>query len=269
VITLIVLVLVAVAAGMLGAMLGVGGGIVIVPVLTLFLNVPVKSAIGTSLVCVVVTSSASQIVYVARGFTNSRLGMTLEVATTLGALVGGVTAILVSGRAIFAVFAAVLIYVLFSMERKPPPLLPVDPRSALGGSFVDPDTGREVAYGVDHLPGGLALSFVAGNVSGLLGVGGGAIKVPVMSLLMRVPLRAAIATSNLMIGVTAATGALIFFGRGLVEPRYAVPAALGILVGAQLGTRVANRVSAALLRRVFEVLLAVFAVQMALKAFGI
>jgi uncharacterized membrane protein YfcA len=235
--TFFVLVGIAVVVGVLGSMLGVGGGILLVPLLTLFLDVPVKTAIGTSLVCVVVTSSASQIVYVARGFTNSRLGMTLEVATTLGALAGGITAILVSGRAIFGIFAAVLVYVLISMERKPAPSRPAAPGSALAGSFIDPDTGHEVTYGVGHLPAGLAFSFVAGNVSGLLGVGGGAIKVPVMNLLMGMPLRAAIATSNLMIGVTAATGALIFFGRGLVEPRYAVPTALGILVGAQLGPR--------------------------------
>jgi len=267
--TFFVLVVVSVVVGLLGSLLGVGGGILIVPILTLFLAVPVKEAVGTSLVCVVVTSSASQLVYVARGLTNSRLGMTLEVATTLGALVGGVTAILVSGRAIFGIFAAVLVYVLISMERKPREPLPAAPGSALAGSFVDPDTGRTIAYGVDHLPGGLALSFVAGNISGLLGVGGGAIKVPVMALLMRVPLRAAIATSNLMIGVTAATGALLFFGRGLIEPRYAVPTALGIVIGAQLGPRLSSRVSAGLLRRIFEVLLAVLAVQMALKAFGI
>jgi uncharacterized protein len=267
--TFFVLVAVAVIVGILGSLLGVGGGILIVPILTLFLNVPVKNAIGTSLVCVVVTSSASQLVYVARGFTNSRLGMTLEVATTLGALIGGVTAILVSGRAIFAVFAAVLVYVAISMERKPAAPLPAPPGSSLAGSYPDPDTGVTVAYGIDHLPGGLALSFVAGNVSGLLGVGGGAIKVPVMALLMRVPLRAAIATSNLMIGVTAATGALLFFGRGLIEPRYAVPTALGIVIGAQLGPRFSSRVSTGVLRRVFEVLLAVLAVQMALKAVGV
>jgi hypothetical protein len=266
--TFLVLVAVAVLVGMLGSMLGVGGGLLIVPILTLFLHVPIKSAIGTSLVCVVVTSSASQIVYVARGFTNTRLGMTLEVATTIGALTGGITAILVSGRFIFALFTVVLVYVLVSMERKPADTLPSTPGSVLAGSFTEPG-GGEVAYGVDHLPAGLALSYVAGNVSGLLGVGGGVIKVPVMTLLMRVPLRAAIATSNLMIGVTAATGALIFFGRGLVEPRYAVPSTLGILVGAQLGPRISGHVSAAVLRRVFEALLLVLAVQMALKAFGV
>jgi len=267
--TFFVLVGIAVVVGVLGSMLGVGGGILLVPLLTLFLDVPVKTAIGTSLVCVVVTSSASQVVYVARGFTNSRLGMTLEVATTLGALAGGITAILVSGRAIFGIFAAVLVYVLISMERKPAPPRPAAPGAPLAGSFTDPDTGEEVTYGVGHLPAGLAFSFVAGNVSGLLGVGGGAIKVPVMNLLMGMPLRAAIATSNLMIGVTAATGALIFFGRGLVEPRYAVPTALGILVGAQLGPRLSGRVSTGVLRRIFEVLIAVLAVQMALKAFGV
>ena len=128
-----VLVAVAVIVGMLGSMLGVGGGILLVPILTLFLDVPVKNAIGTSLVCVVVTSSASQIVYVARGLTNSRLGMTLEVATTLGALVGGVTAILVSGRAIFGVFAAVLIYVLdHAWSASRPSRLPAAPGVGAG-----------------------------------------------------------------------------------------------------------------------------------------
>ena len=267
--TFALIVVVAVAVGLLGSMLGVGGGILLVPILTLFLDVPVKTAVGTSLVCVVVTSSASQIVYVSRGFTNTRLGMTLEVATTLGALTGGITALLISGRAIFAIFAAVLIYVLISMERTPARRRPAQPGAALAGSFVDPTTEETVTYGVSHLPGGLGLSFVAGNVSGLLGVGGGVIKVPVMNLLMGMPLRAAIATSNLMIGVTAATGALVFFGRGLIEPRYAVPTAIGILIGAQLGPRLSERVSTVVLRRVFEVLLLVLAVQMALKAFGV
>ena len=267
--TFFVIVAVAVAVGLLGSMLGVGGGILLVPILTLFLGVPVKTAIGTSLVCVVVTSSASQIVYVARGLTNTRLGMTLEVATTLGALLGGITAILISGRAIYAIFAAVLVYVLLSMERRPAERRPARPDSVLAGAFIDPDSGSEVSYGIAHLPAGLAFSFVAGNVSGLLGVGGGVIKVPVMNLIMGMPLRASIATSNLMIGVTASTGALIFFGRGLVEPRYAVPTAIGILVGAQVGPRISTRVSTVVLRRVFEVLLVVLAVQMALKAFGV
>jgi uncharacterized membrane protein YfcA len=267
--TFFVIVAVAVVVGLLGSMLGVGGGLLLVPILTLFLGVPVKTAVGTSLVCVVVTSSASQIVYVARGLTNTRLGMTLEVTTTLGALLGGITSILISGRAIYVIFAVVLVYVLISMERRPAERRPAQPGAALAGSFVDPDSGDEVTYGVDHVPAGLAFSFVAGNVSGLLGVGGGVIKVPVMNLIMGMPLRASIATSNLMIGVTAATGALIFFGHHLVEPRYAVPTAIGILVGAQIGPRVSDRVSTKALRRVFELLLVVLAVQMALKAFGV
>ena len=262
--TFVAILLVAVAVGVVGSMLGIGGGLMLVPILTLFLGVPVKTAIGCSLVSVIATSSAAQVVYVGRGTTHTRLGMTLEVTTTLGALAGGVTAVLISGRVLQGLFAAVLVWAAYSMMGRGR-----DADAALTGrldtSFVAPD-GAEVAYGVRHFPLGMAASFVAGNVSGLLGVGGGVVKVPVMNLVMRVPLRAAIATSNFMIGVTAATSAAVYFGRGLIEPRVAVPTALGILVGAQVGPRVAARTPMARLRLIFQVVLVVLAVEMVWKA---
>ena len=262
---LVLIVLVAVIVGMLGSMLGIGGGLLIVPLLTLVLDVPVRTAIGTSLVCVVVTSSASQIVYAGRHITHPRLGMALEVTTTIGALAGALTALVVDRRAIFLSFTAVLLYLAWSMGREP-----ADRAAAAGGGvlparFVDPGSGEEHEYRVHNLPAGVAIGVLAGVVSGLLGVGGGVIKVPLMSQLMNVPLKAAIATSNLMIGVTAATGALLFFSRGYVEPRFAVPTAIGVVVGAQLGSRLAGRVPVAVLRRMFQVLALVLAVQMAWK----
>jgi uncharacterized protein len=262
---ILVIVIVAVIVGMLGSMLGVGGGLLIVPLLTLVLDVPVKTAIGTSLVCVVVTSSASQIVYAGRHITHPRLGMALEVTTTIGALAGALTALVVDRRAIFLCFTAVLVYLAWSMGREPADRSAEDGAGILPARFIDPADGSEHAYKVHNMPAGVAISTLAGVASGLLGVGGGVIKVPMMSLLMNVPLKAAIATSNLMIGVTAATGALLFYSRGYVEPRFAVPTAIGVVVGAQLGSRLAGKAPVAVLRRLFQVLALILAVQMAWK----
>ena len=257
--------LVAVVAGVFGSMLGVGGGIVMVPVLSLAFGVPVKVAIATSIVCVIATSSVAQSSFAARGMTNMRLGMFLEVATTVGALAGGITAVLIDGRVLQACFAVLLFYVSWQMGRRRHDVVPVE-GPVMPSAYFDPAEGREIRYGVHGLATGFTLSLVAGNVSGLLGVGGGAFKVPVMNLLMGVPLKATIATSNLMIGVTAATSAVIFYGRGYVDPRWAVPAALGILVGARLGPRLAIHLPARVLVVVFEVVLIVFGVLMLLRA---
>jgi uncharacterized membrane protein YfcA len=260
--------LVAVVAGGLGSMLGVGGGIVMVPMLTLAFGVPIKTAIATSLVCVIATSSMAQTSFVSRGMTNVRLGMLLEVATSLGAVAGGVTAVLVDPRALQYSFAVVLVYVAWQMNRRGGDGDPA-PTGVLDGCYYDPAAGREVAYGVRRLRLGFALSVVAGNISGLLGVGGGAFKVPIMNLLMGVPLKATVATSNLMIGVTAAAGAVIFYGRGFIDLAYTVPAALGILAGARLGPRLVARLSARSLGFVFQAVLIAFAVLMTLQAVGV
>ena len=259
---------VAFLAGIFGSMLGVGGGIIMVPMLSLAFGVPIKTAIATSLVCVIATSAMAQTAFVTRGMTNIRLGMLLEVATTVGAVVGGVTAILVDGRVLQVSFAAVLFYVAWQMSRRGGDVNPKD-TGVFAASYYDPAIGAEVAYGARRLGLGFGLSLAAGNISGLLGVGGGAFKVPIMNLLMGVPLKATIATSNLMIGVTAATGAAIFYGRGYMDVHWAVPAALGILAGARLGPRLVVRLSARALAVVFQVVLAVFGVLMLLQAFGV
>ena len=259
---------IAFCAGVFGSMLGVGGGIIMVPVLTLAFGVPIKTAIATSIVCVIATSSMAQHTFSQRGMTNMRLGMFLEVATTIGAIAGGITAILVDARYLQVAFALLLLYVAWQMGRRKGDIEPV-PGPVMPATYYDPAEGREITYGVHGLGLGFGLSFLAGNVSGMLGVGGGAFKVPVMNLLMGIPFKATIATSNLMIGVTAATSAAIFYGRGYMDPHWAVPAALGILAGAWLGPRFAVRLPVRVLLIAFEVVLPVFAVLMILKALGV
>jgi uncharacterized membrane protein YfcA len=248
--------------GALGAMLGIGGGVLLIPLLTGILGVPIKTAIGASIISVIATSSAAGAVYIERGLTHSRLAMILEVATTSGALAGGITAVLVSPHLLEVLFGLILIYVSVSMRRIPKEDREVAPTGFLDTSYIDPLSGNPVSYGVRHLGMGMGASFLAGNVSGLLGIGGGIIKVPIMTLIMRVPLRASIATSNFMIGITAATSAIIYYRNGYVDPAIGIPAALGVLVGAQIGTRVGGRVRNQRLKQAFQLVLLGFAVQM-------
>ena len=264
--TFLLIFLTAIVAGVFGSMLGIGGALILVPIITLFLGVPVKMAIGASIVSVIATSSAAQIGFIDRGITHTRLGMVLELATTLGAIAGGITAVLVSPRALQGLFAAILLWAAWSMRRRRGGAQSAAPTGLLDAGYTDPADGRRVEYGVRRLPLGMGLSFVAGNISGLLGVGGGAVKMPVMNVVMGMPLKAAIATSNFMIGVTAATSAVIYFGRGYVDPKVAVPTALGILLGAPAGPRIAGRLPTEVLRTIMVLTLLAFAVQMAIKA---
>ncbi len=258
--------LVGLAVGILGAMLGIGGGVLLIPLLTGLFVIPIKTAIGASIVSVIATSSAAGAVYVGRGLTHTRLSMVMEIATTLGAMAGGFTAVLISPNALSVLFGIVLLYVTYSMRRMPKEDTPITPTGLLNTSYTDPRTGQLVTYGVRNLPAGMAASFVAGNISGLLGIGGGVIKVPIMTLLMGIPLRAAIGTSNFMIGITAATSAVIYYQHGYIDPGIAIPTALGVLVGAQVGTRVGGRVRSQRLKQIFQILLLVFAVQMFIRA---
>jgi len=266
IVTMILVFLTAIVAGAFGGMLGVGGGMVLIPVVTLFLGVPMKVAIGASIVSVIATSSAAQIVYVRRGLTNTRLGMVLELATSLGAILGGLTAVLLEARVLQGLFGALLLWTAWGMHRGRHTDGAHEAGGVLPQRYLDESTGRTVEYGVRRMPLGMGLSFIAGNVSGLLGVGGGSVKVPVMNLLMNVPLKAAIATSNFAIGVTAATSAAIYYGKGFMDPRVAAPTALGILIGAQIGPRVGARLQSHVLRLVFTLLLLAFAVQMFVSA---
>jgi uncharacterized membrane protein YfcA len=267
---LIVIALIGLSVGMLGSMLGIGGGIFLIPILTSLLGLPIKVAIGASIVSVIATSSAAGAVYVGKGMSHTRLAMILEIATTLGALAGGITAVLISPQLLSGIFALVLLYVFYSMGRNRSTTTTADhalDRGVLPAAYVDPAKGQLVQYAVQRLPTGLGASFLAENISGLLGIGGGVIKVPVMNLIMGMPMRAAIATSNFMIGITAATSAVIYYQHGYIDPHIAIPTALGVLVGAQVGSRLGGRLASDQLSHVFRWLLLIFAVQMVYKVF--
>ncbi|NOZ26949.1 MAG: sulfite exporter TauE/SafE family protein [Chloroflexi bacterium] len=262
----LVLFLIAIIVGALGALLGIGGGVLIIPLLTVFFHIPIKVAIGASLVSVIATSTAAGAVYAGRSLTHTKLGMVLEITTTLGALTGGLTAALLSPRVLHGLFAVLLLFVMYSMRQIPRDEAISRPTGLFDTVYKDPFTGKLVRYGVRNLPLGLGAAFIAGNLSGLLGIGGGVVKVPIMSVVMGAPLKAAIATSNFMVGVTAATSAMVYYVQDLIDPQVAVPTALGVLIGAQLGSRLGGRARSLTLKRMFQVLLVIFAIQMAWKA---
>lgn len=256
----------ALLVGLLGSMLGIGGGVLLTPILTTFFGVPIKIAFGASIVSVIATSSAAGAVYLAHGLTHTRLAMLLEIATTAGAFAGGITAALLEPRLLALIFGLVLVYVVYSMRINRREEGIQSRTGLLDTEYVDPRTQKKIEYGVQKMTYGLGLSFIAGNISGLLGIGGGIIKVPVMNMVMGMPLRAAIATSNFMIGITAATSATIYYQRGYLDPSVAIPTALGVLIGAQIGARVANKVKSSRLRQIFQIVLIFFSLTMFYKA---
>jgi uncharacterized protein len=226
-------------AGLLGALTGIGGGVLLSPILALYFGIPIRQAIGTSLVAVITTSAASSSVHLQRHTTDIRLGMTLELATALGA---AITAYLVgyfNRNALEGLFAGFLLYCAITILTKTNKA-----RVVLEGEESLPAENETVIppYEPRRYPLGLAASFVAGALSGLLGIGGGPIKVPVMYIFMNVPLMVATATSNFMIGVTAAASAIVYYRRGDILVEYAAPLAVGVFVGSLLGARLAPRV---------------------------
>jgi hypothetical protein len=247
------LVLVGLAAGAVGAMTGLGGGLIITPLLTLFFHVPIHQAIGTSLCCVIATSAGAAASYVEERLCDVRLGITLELATTLGALGGSLLAGLLSRQALAVIFAAFLAAAGISLLR----------RRRTPGPSVEEDLED---YRIARLPLGLAGSGGAGIVSGLLGVGGGIVKVPLMYLVMGIPFKVATATSNFMIGVTAAAGAFVYYARGEVVPLVAAPTAVGVFAGAWLGSHLMRRTPGRRLVVLFSVLVFYFAVMMIWRA---
>jgi len=259
-------------AGLLGSLVGVGGGIIVVPALTLLMGVSIKKAIAASIVSVIATSSGAATTYVSERITNMRLGMVLEVATVTGALTGAYLAAFVPGQGLFMIFALVLTYTAWSMLR--PRGRSIEPvadamadRLRLHGSFFDRSLGRDVSYRVFRTRLGLAVSYLAGIASGLLGIGGGVFKVPVMNLAMGIPIKACTATSNFMIGVTAATSAAVYFMRGEVLPFVAAPVAVGVLFGARTGARLLGGMRNSSIRMIFVSVLAVSALKMFMEGF--
>ncbi len=263
-------------AGLVGAMFGLGGGIMIIPFLTLVEGVPLLFAIGASIVSVVATSSASAATYVQDHLTNLRLGMLLEVGTVAGAITGAYVAGFVPSSILFFLFGLLLLYatILMITGRKidVPTSVAADSlakRFKLGGEYQDTSTGTRVTYNVTKTPHTLGISYLAGIVSGLLGVGGGIIKVPTLNLLSKVPVKVASATSNFMIGVTAAASASVYFLRGNVEALLVAPLVLGVVAGASIGTRMLRIAPPMKIKVMFGILLAGTSVVMILKAFNV
>lgn len=257
-------------AGGLGALLGIGGGVFLVPFLTLFLHIPIEFAIPISLSTVIATSSAVSAGTAGRHLINLRLGMLLEVATAAGGLVGGLSANLLSNRALHILFSIVTaISGLTMLGRLGLRNVSRDPAAdpgRLGGRYYEEESGGEVTYRVKRLPVALAASFVAGNISTLLGLGGGIIKVPVLNAWCGVPLRAAAATSAFMIGVTATSGAVIYYGRGQMVPVLAAAAVLGVRLGSWVGLGLGSRATARWLKLLMAVVLFVVSYLMLVRA---
>src|SRR6266487_486689 len=261
-----------VIAGLLGSLTGLGGGVVLVPLLTLLFKVDIRYAIGASLVSVIATSSGAAAAYVKEGFSNIRIGMFLEIATTLGALLGAFLATKVPTSAMAIIFGLMLLYSAF-LARKPrarPPANEVpDPlatRLRVNGSFPTPEGIRH--YNVRNVPTGFSLMFGAGTLSGLLGIGSGAVKVVAMDQAMKIPFKVSTTTSNFMIGVTAAASAGVYLSRGYIDPGLAMPVVLGVLTGSLLGTRVLVRSRVRTLRRVFASVILLLALEMLFNGFS-
>lgn len=255
-------------AGLLGALTGLGGGVVLVPLLTLIFHVDIHYAIGASLISVIATSSGAAAAYVREGYSNVRIGMFLEIATTIGAVFGAFLATRIPTHTLAIVFGLVLLYSAYLswQQSKHPEVASTKPnpwsdRLRMSGSYPDGHGGQST-YTVDRIPAGFATMFGAGTLSGLLGIGSGAVKVLAMDRIMRVPFKVSTTTSNFMIGVTAAASAGIYLKRGYIDPALAFPVMLGVLGGSLLGARYLVRARVSLLRTVFTFVILVLGVEM-------
>jgi len=256
--------------GMMGALLGLGGGVFLVPALTLVYGLPFRQAAGIGLMTVIATSSVVSAQRAEDGTINFRLGIILEIATTLGGLAGGLTAQALAQRTLRVTFGIVAIAIALVMFRElrrrvvPPP---ADPDAGwLGGEYYSTEERRTVRYGVRRLPVALAVSFVAGNVSGLLGIGGGILKVPALTTWCGVPMRVAATTSSLMIGVTAAASAPLYYAAGEIPAHYAAASVLGVMVGTRAGFWVGARLTSQWLKLLLGLVLVFVAVMMLVRA---
>jgi len=258
-----------VLAGLIGSLTGLGGGVIVIPVLTLLFQVDIRYAIGATLVSVIATSSGAGASYVKDGFTNIRIGMFLEIATTTGALAGAYVAGWVSPPVIAVIFGLVLLHSVYVSNRKtgqqelPVESDPLAARLGMNGSYPTSLGPRE--YQVTGVPLGTGLMFLAGCLSGLLGIGSGAMKVLAMDRVMRIPFKVSTTTSNFMIGVTAAAGAGVYLSRGYIDPGLAMPVMLGVLCGSMAGARLLPHIRTENLRRIFSLIIFLLALEMIYK----
>jgi uncharacterized membrane protein YfcA len=261
----------ALTAGFLGSLTGLGGGVVLVPFLTLVFKVDIRYAVGASLVSVIATSSGAAAAYLREGFSNIRIGMFLEIATTLGALFGAFLAAIVSTKAIGVVFGIVLLYSGLLSSRTPSDSadnkLPDPLATRLGMNGTYPSLSGPKNYNVHRVPAGFSLMFGAGALSGLLGIGSGAVKVLAMDHAMGIPFKVSTTTSNFMIGVTAAASAGVYLSRGYIDPGLSMPVMLGVLAGSLIGARVLARTKTKLLRWLFSAVIVALGAEMIYGAF--
>jgi Predicted permeases len=274
-----------VLAGIVGSLMGLGGGMIVVPVMTLFMHIDFRVAAGASIIAVIATSSGAAAAYVRDRLANIRVGMFLEIFTVLGAICGALLVGVIRSDALYIVFALVLLYSLVPTALKiaaefrrasPRRAAAADARPdrlalrlGLEGEYFDPALGRSVSYRLRRVPLGASIMYVAGLASGLLGIGSGAFKVLAMDTVMGMPIKSSTATSNFMIGVTAAASAGIYFARGDIDPLVAAPVALGVLAGSFLGARLLPRMTAVSIRIGFLAVIAIIGIQMFLKGFGL
>jgi uncharacterized protein len=263
-------------AGVLGAILGLGGGILLVPVLTMFFGVNLRDAMGASIISVIATSCGAAAGHLQSRLSNLRIGLFLAMFTVLGALTGSALVGIVPARVLELIFGLALAYsvatTLRQLNVEVADLVTPDPlalRFGLEGTYHDRVLGRDVVYRARHVRAGAAVMFAAGVLSGLLGIGSGAFKVLAMDYFMRLPMKISTATSNFMIGLTAAASAGVYFGRGDIQPVIATPVAVGVLAGAYLGTRLIARLRNATIRRLFLPVVAYLAIAMVLRGLGI
>lgn len=258
----------ALMAGLVGSLTGLGGGVIIIPMLTLLFHIDIRYAIGTSLISVIATSSGAASAYVKDGISNIRLGMFLEIATTCGAVIGAMLAVYMPTAVIEILFACILVIsALLSLRDKKEEPIRTESRWSrlLRLRSTYPTSMGEESYTVQKVPGGFAMMGLAGVISGLLGIGSGALKVIAMDTIMRIPFKVSTATSNFMIGVTAAASGGIYLLRGYIDPAISMPVMLGVLAGALIGSKLLVKASTRILRIVFAILIVFLAFQMIYK----
>lgn len=264
----------AAAASILGSMLGLGGGVFLVPIFTLFFGIDPKIAVGASAVSVITNSVIGSTNHLRAGFTNLRLAMLLGTLTSIGAFIGATIAVAIDEDVLGVIFGTVLLYSALSMLRRRAAPVPnaghdtPDP-ARLQGRYVDPATGREVNYVPTQLRLGLGISSGAGVLSGMLGVGGGVIQVPLMNLFMGVPVKAAAGTSAFLVGLTSVATATVFYADGKIDPTIVVPTMIGVFAGSQIGSHLTRRLQTQRLIIVFVTVLAYLGVSMVLNSFGV
>jgi uncharacterized protein len=267
--------LLSIVAGVFGSILGLGGGIIITPALTLLFGIDIKYAIGASIVSVIATSSGAAVAYIRDKITNIRIGMFLEIATTIGAITGAFISGLISPKYLYIIFGLLLLYSALAMLKKRGQELPgnvvphpIANKLKLNGQYYDKVLKKDVSYNVTGVYGGFGMMYVAGVISGLLGIGSGIFKVMAMDLFMKLPLKVSSATSNFMIGVTAAASAGVYLLRGDIDPKIAAPVALGVLIGATIGTKIMQNLKSKTIRMIFIPVLAFVSIQMIFKGFS-